>query len=184
MLMFGCALGFGALYRSAGSRSPVLVAAHDIGRFEQLDRDDLRVSLMATEPGVSTVPESDLGLVVGRITLNDLPKGTVLSLGQLAAEGQALVGPNKAVVGARLGPGAAPLGEIAPGTLILIVVRPDGVGGDAEVRQVEGRLEEIGQPNPNTDAREASLVVPKESAAAVAAAAADERIAVVRLEAG
>jgi hypothetical protein len=96
-----------------------------------------------------------------------------------------LVGPDEVVVGARLGAPAAPRGEVAPGTPVLVVVRPDLTGGvPDQASEVRGWLRDIGDPLANTGAREASVVVPVEEAATVASAAADERIAVVTLEDG
>jgi hypothetical protein len=183
-VVLASSLGFSALYRTAGDRKPVLVAARDIGRYEQLSRDDVRIALVAAEPGVATVPANNVDSVVGRLTLTDISQGSVLAPGQMATDGQQIVGQGEAVVGARLEPGAAPVGDIAAGTRVLIVIRPGSDAGDTELRQVAGWLEAIEARNPNTGSREASLVVPQENAAAVAAAAADGRIAIVGLEGG
>ena len=182
MLVLACGLGSWALYRQAGNRVPVLVAAHDVGRFETIERDDLRVVLVAAEPGAKTIPEGELSKIVGRVAVTELPQGSILSPGQVAQEGQHLVGEDEAVIGARLGPGAFPLGSMPPGTKVLVVVRPGGSDPDSQVREVPGWVAEVGERNPNNGSREASLVVAKSSAGDVAAAAAEERIAVVGLE--
>ena len=60
-----------------------------------------------------------------------------------------------------------------------MVVRPAERGRRrAADRGGQGWLQELGEPLENTGAREASLVVPENSAGLVASAAADERIAV------
>jgi hypothetical protein len=64
----------------------------------------------------------------------------------------------------------------------MVVLRPVQTESEAEVVEVEGWLAEVGEPDASTGEREASLVVPAGSAAEVAAAAADQRIAVVALE--
>ncbi|HET6953511.1 MAG TPA: SAF domain-containing protein [Acidimicrobiales bacterium] len=170
------------LVATAGGREETLALAADVGRGEQIEPDDLKVVRVAADAGVATVPAGDRDVVVGRIAASDLPEGSLLSRDQLLDEGARLVTIDEAVVGARLAPGAAPRGEVPPGTPVLVVVGPPGAGGEGEgVTEVSGWLRDIGEPAENTGAREASLVVPASSAAAVAAAAADDRIAVVTL---
>lgn len=175
-------LGFSALYRSAGDREPVLVVARDVERFEPIEQDDLRVALVAAEPGVGTVPESDLDDVVGRVALTGLAQGSILAPNQLAGKDDQFVGPEEAVVGARLESGAAPVGDLSPGTRVLVVIRPGGADGSLGVREVPAWLAEMSEQHPNNGVREASIVVSQESAGVVAAAAAEQRIAVVALE--
>lgn len=181
-LVLACGLGFLALYEGAGDRKPVVVAAGDVGKWETIERGDLRVALVAAEPGVATVPESDLDEVVGRVAATELTEGSVLSPRDIADDGDRLVAEDEALVGARLGAGAVPLGDLPAGAPILVIVRPGPSEPDAEAREVPGWLAELGGRDPNTGAREASLVVPQQVAGFVAAAAADERIAVVGLE--
>lgn len=182
MLTLACGLAFIGLWRSAGNREPVVVAARDVDRGETIERDDLRTALVAAESGVGTIPEGDLDDVVGRVALTDLARGSLLAPDEVADADDRLVANDEALVGARLGPGAAPLGELPSGTEIVVVIRPGPSGGDGAVREVPGWLAELGGRDPNSGAREASLVVPQESAGAVAAAAAEERIAIVALE--
>jgi hypothetical protein len=137
---------------------------------------------VAADPGVDTIPGGDLEDLVGRVAATDLSDGVLLSEDQLVGPDERLVGADEAVVGARLGPGAAPRGARVGGTRVLVVVSPAQTAADGEPVEVEGWLAEIGEPDATNGEREASLVVPAGSAAEVAAAAADERIAVVALE--
>jgi SAF domain len=171
-----------SLYASAGERVEVVVAAADVGRFEELGRDDLKVVRVAADPGVDTIPGGDLDELVGRVAATDLSDGVLLSEDQLVDSDERQVGGDEAVVGARLGPGAAPRSALVGGTRVLVVVRPAQTAADGEPVEVEGWLADVGEPDATTGEREASLVVPAGSAAEVAAAAADERIAVVALE--
>jgi hypothetical protein len=171
-----------SLYASAGERVEVVVAAGDVGRYEELTRGDLKVVRVAADPGVDTIPGADLDDLVGRVAATDLSEGVLLSNDQLLGRGERVVGRDEAVVGARLGPGSAPRHDLMGGTPVLVVVRPAQADADAEVVEVEGWLAEVGEPDETTGEREASLVVPAGSAAEVAAAAADQRIAVVALE--
>jgi hypothetical protein len=170
------------LVATAGGREERLALAADVGQGQQIERGDLKVVRVAADAGVATVPAGDMGEVVGQVAASDLPKGSLLARGQLLGEGERLVTVDEAVVGARLAPGAAPRGEVAPGTPVLVVVDPPATGGaQGAATEVSGWLRDIGEPAENTGAREASLVVPSSSAATVAAAAADDRIAVVTI---
>ncbi len=51
-----------------------------------------------------------------------------------------------------------------------------------EARRVQGWILEVGEPDPNTDARAVELVVPESESAAVTAAAAEDRLSLVVLE--
>ena len=171
------------LVATAGGREETVAMARDVGRGEQIERDDLRVVRVAADPGVETVPGGDLDDLVGTVAGSDLPRGALPSRQQFLDEGARLVSVDEVVVGARLGAAAAPRGEVPPGTPVLVVVRPLASGGSpADATELRGWLRDIGDPIENTGAREVSLVVPVQSAAIVASGAADERIAVVTLE--
>jgi SAF domain len=170
------------LVATAGGRQERLALAHDVAKGETIERSDLRVVRVAADTGVATVPAGDLRRVIGKAAATDLPRGSLLARAQVLADGGRLVTTDEAVVGANLSPGAAPRGDVAPGTSILVVVDPPATGGEAgKAVEVTGWLRDIGDPAENTGVREASLVVPTSAAASVAAAAADDRVAVVTL---
>jgi energy-converting hydrogenase Eha subunit B len=132
--------------------------------------------------GVETIPADDIDTVVGEVAATDLPAGALLAPRQLVADGERLVAANEVVIGARLSASAAPRGDVPSGTPILVVIRPAS-GADAEPpTEVQGWLQDLGEPLENTGAREAALVVPENAAGLVASAAADERIAVATRE--
>jgi len=171
------------LVATAGGRKETLALSHDVTRGSVLAAGDLKVVRVAADAGVEMISADDIDEVVGEVVAANLPQGTLLAPGQLLEDGERLVAANEVVVGVRLNAAAAPRGEVPSGTPILVVVRP-AVGGDpAPATEVAGWLRDIGEPLENTGAREASLVVPQESAALVASAAADERIAVATREA-
>jgi hypothetical protein len=173
---------FASLYVSAGERVEVLAVAHDVDRFDTVDRDDLRTVRVAADPDVDTVDAGDVDDIVGRAAATDLREGSLLSPNQLIARDARLVGDNEAVVGAELAPGDIPEGALAGGIDVMVVLRPADTAPGGEVDQVPGWLLEFGDPDENTGDRRVSLVVPEDRAADVAAAASDERVAVVALE--
>jgi hypothetical protein len=166
---------------SAGSRTEAVVLARDVGRYESIERADLRIASIAVEPGVDTVAGSELDDLVGRAASTDLVAGSVLSSHELVPAGERLLGDGEAIVGARLSPGDAPLRDLSRGSAVLVVIRPQaGAAGDVE--SVEGWLLDLGDADATTGERSASLVVPRTNADDVAAAAADKRISIVALE--
>jgi hypothetical protein len=174
---------FASLYVSAGERVEVLAVANDVDRFDTVDRDDLRTVRVAADPDVDTIDAGDADDIVGRAAATDLREGSLLSDTQLMAQDARLVGDAEAVVGAELAPGSIPEGALAGGIDVMVVLRPaDTAPGGGEVDRVPGWLLEFGDPDENTGDRRVSLVVPEDRAADVAAAASDERVAVVALE--
>ncbi|HEX6419019.1 MAG TPA: SAF domain-containing protein [Acidimicrobiales bacterium] len=169
------------LVATAGGREETLAMARDVVRGERLDRGDFTVVRVAADAGVRTIPAGDLDELVGLVAGSDLPRGSLPSRDQVLDEGERLVTRDEVEVGARLAAAAAPRGEVPAGTPVLVIVRPGAGAGprEEEATEVLGWLRDIGEPLENTGAREVSLVVPVQSAATVAAAAADERIAVV-----
>jgi hypothetical protein len=173
---------FASLYMSAGERVEVLAVAQDVERFQPIERDDLRTVRVAADPEVDTIDASEADSLVGRAAATDLVAGSLLAPDQLIGQGARLVGDDEAVVGAELARGDVPDGALAGGIDVMVVLRPAATAPDGEVDQVPGWLLEFGDPDGNTGDRQVSLVVPETRAADVAAAASDERVAVVALE--
>lgn len=174
---------FASLYVSAGERVEVLVVARDVDRFAEVQRDDLRTTRVAADPGVDTVDAGDVDDIVGRVAATDLVEGSLLSPNQVLDSGERRVGENEAIVGAELGPGDAPQGALVGGVDVYVVVRPSESATQAqEALRVPGWILEVGEPDENTDARAVELVVPASESAAVTAAAAEDRLSLVVLE--
>src|SRR5690606_1384041 len=129
--------------------------------------------------GVDTIDADEADDLVGRYAAVDLRRGSLLSPSQLLAEDARVVADDEAVVGAMLAPGDVPQGALAGGIDVMVVIRPPNTAPDAEVEQVPGWLLAFGDADENTGDREVSLVVPETAAPDVAAAASDERVAVV-----
>jgi hypothetical protein len=168
---------FAALYLSAGARVEVLVAAHDIGPYETLDEDDLRVERVAADPGVATVPGSELDEMVGRVTAAAVPEGALLASDHVFAAREQLVGASESEVGAVLEPGQAPM-DLQPGAEIEVGIEPRQATGGTP-RSVPGWIREVGPVDEQTGERNVTLVVPSSSATEVGHAAADDRVVII-----
>jgi hypothetical protein len=174
---------FAALYLSAGARVEVLVAAHDLGPYETLAEDDLRVERVAADPGVATVAGSDLDDMVGRVTAAAVPEGALIAPDHVFAENEQLVSATEAAVGVALQPGQAPI-ELEAGTVIEVGIEPAQAGGGGAPRSVPGWILEVGAVDEQTGERNVTVVVPRSSAVEVGVAAADDRVVVTVVGSG
>jgi hypothetical protein len=177
-----------AVVRSAGERTDVLAVASDVARHERIERSDLSVVRVGSDPGLEMIPSGQLDEMVGRVAAVDLVPGSLLAPDQVVQEGQRVVGAGEALVGARLKAGELPPDGVRAGSDVMVVVRPTSPamtrGGDASAGTVEvqGWLLSLGEADQATGAQSLSLVVPRSAAAGVAAAAADGQVSLVVLE--
>lgn len=180
--VFAAVLGgwlFASLYLSAGDRIDVLAVATKVGRYEVIERSDLRVVSISKDSDVSSIPAARLDDLVGRVAATDLTSGSLLADGALLPPGERLVQSSEAVVGVLVKPGDSPTTEMRRGATVSVVVRPPAGTGGA-VTEVPGWLVDVGSAASNGD-RTIEVVVARTSAAAVSAAAADRRVTIVAL---
>jgi len=172
---------FASLYLSAGERVDVLAVARDVDRFDIIERDDLRTVRVAADPGVDTVDAGEADSLVGRAAATDLLEGALLAPSQVYEEGARLIAPDEGAVGVELEPGDAPEGALSGGVDVQVVVRPADTVQNGQVQNVTGWVHDVGEADENTGTRVVEVVVPRDRAADVAAAAADDRVALVAL---
>ncbi len=173
---------FAALYVSAGSRVEVLVAARDIGAYEVIERDDLRVERVAAEPDVGTVDGSDLDDMVGRAAATAIPEGALLAPEQVFEDGAQVVGDGEVVVGMEVTLAEAPR-ALASGDSVVLAV-DSSPGSDAAPRAVDGWVLELGDRDESTDKLDVSVVVARTVAVDVGLAAADGRVSLLGTRGG
>ena len=171
---------FAALYLSAGDRHEVVALSQTVDRLDVIERSDLRVVRISSDTDVSTVDAARIDEIVGRVAETDLVAGSLLSNDHLVPDGRQLLRSDEAVVGVLLGPGDSPTRVLRRGTPVLVVVRP-AAGSQGETEQVEGWVYDTSGEALNTRERPIELAVPRDSAAAISAAAADRRVTVVAL---
>jgi hypothetical protein len=173
---------FAALYLSAGGRQPVAVMARDVQQYDVIEEDDLATERVSAGDRVRTIPGDQVDDLVGQVAATDLPEGTVLSPDLLADE-DSLLTADEARVGASLAPESAPPG-LAGGDEVELVI----VGGPSDdetvVDTIAGWVRHVGRPDKRTGDRLVELVVRKDQADAVAAASAENRLAVYTVRGG
>jgi hypothetical protein len=120
LLVLLSALGGVLLFSSNDDRSEVLVAAADLEPGQPLERSDLRIQRVALDGGIASIDPSDAPELIGRITVGQVPAGTMLAPGMFAAD--AALGADEMVVGAALDPGEAPLSGMQVGAPVELLV--------------------------------------------------------------
>lgn len=172
---------FAALYRSADDRTEVVVAAGDLDRFEVLERSDLRVIEVGVDQAVGWVEADGLEDLVGRAVGAEVPAGVPLTESVLVAAGERLVAEDEAVVGIVVGPSDGPRGVLAPGVSVSVVSRPSDAGDGGSVVETSGWVLDVSDVAAEATGGERSIevVVSRDEAGAVAAAAAEQRVSLV-----
>lgn len=169
---------FAGLYLSAGDRREVLVIDRDVDVHEVIERKDLRVVRASVDPGVDVVAADELDRVVGRPARTELVAGSLLVDGQLGERGDDVVDPGEAVVSLVLGPGEAPTSALRAEAPVVVVLRPLA-GQEGDLVEVRGRVLDSSEGEQGDATVE--LIVAEGDAAAVSAAAADDRTTLVAL---
>lgn len=126
------------MVQASGNRVPVVLLARDVPMGHKLAPADLRVTQVAVDPAVATVPGRQLRDVVGRRTAVVLRKGSLLASWQLAEQPSPQRG--EALVIVPLKSSATPPG-LAPGWKVRVVFTSgtqDQAGAGAPSRQSAG----------------------------------------------
>jgi Flp pilus assembly protein CpaB len=160
----------------------VVVAARDLTPGEVIGSSDLRVVELGRTGGVRAIAPAQQDLVVGHAARGPIPAGTVLNT-DLFADRDRVIPAGSAVVGASLPAGAIPTAGLAAGDRVdvLGVVKSTGAPADAEAaasRLTAGTVWSVERPSSTGGSSGwwVSVLIPAESQAAVAQAAADGRL--------
>jgi hypothetical protein len=129
-VVVGCALAAVVWSASSAGGDAVLALVNPIARGQVVTLDDLKSVEVSTQEDVGLIPRTESGQVVGRRALAPLPAGALLSASQFATTPP--VEPGEAVVGLALGQGEYPIGEMAPGDVMSVVLTPGQGGSDGE----------------------------------------------------
>ncbi len=119
LLVSASILGFFVWSQQQAERTPVLVAANDIDAGAMIERSDLRVVSIGSDPGVVLLAQGQQDLVVGQIARGPIPAGTPLSRLLVVETDAVPVG--MAVVGAPLSPGEYPTSALRAGDQVEMV---------------------------------------------------------------
>jgi hypothetical protein len=101
-----CAFGFGQLYLRTTGLRPVLAMANNVAAGQLLQASDLRIVDAAADDGISLVPGSAEGSIVGQPASHDLLAGSLVTHGDVAPA--ANLAPGQSVVAIACKPGQYP----------------------------------------------------------------------------
>ena len=172
------ALGAAYVTTTVGATVGVLAVRADVARGEVITADDLAVVRISLDPALSTIPGSQADAVVGLRAATDLPAGGLVTAGSVTDEDIPAVG--ESVVGIALTAGQMPARELRPGDAVRVVSTPrqgddPPVGTPAAVPAVVVATRTV----PETGELVLDVSVPQSQAAALVAAAATGRVAIV-----
>lgn len=177
-VLIACLGGLGAafLYSTSTQSQSVLMVTTAVARGETLEASDLQPVTIGSVPGISTVAADSLNEQVGKTALADLSPGTLLPA---EAVGSPQVPVGTAEVGLKLAAGRTPTEAISPETPVQLVEVTPAEGSQPRVFAAtvsSGTTTLSDGQSYAFDVRVAAADAP-----AVAALAAQENLAVVRL---
>lgn len=151
-------------------RAPVLVWANDLRRGQVVEATDLGVASLDVDVPVDVVPAAAAGEVVGRTVAFDAGAGGFVS-GALLQAG-AVIPPDFAVVGLRLGAGRYPVSTLGAGDIVDLLTTEPMIGWENPVVVAGVEVFDV-QWLGSAEGGDAlvSLLVPRTVAARVVAAA-------------
>jgi SAF domain len=127
LLVVGGALAALVWQVTANQTTPVLAAAHDIAQGTKLTDADLEIVEIRSNDQLRVLHPANKDLIVGRVTLTTLGRGTVLTPEDVSQGSTIQQGDG--VVGLSLAPGEYPSLRLAPGDVVSVVLVP-GAGED------------------------------------------------------
>lgn len=178
------ALGSATLFRAVGPSQSYLALAQDVPVGTQLAEEHLRVVRMNSTPGLTPVPDSQLGDVLGQYAAVPLVAGTLLSMGQLTDEPVPPAGQQLVAIG--LPPDRLPGGTLEAGDPVMLVTTSrQNADPDPNPRTFAARVHDLESSQGRDDDVIVSLLVSERDGALIASLAAADRLTLVLLsEAG
>ncbi|WP_150244338.1 SAF domain-containing protein [Nocardiopsis quinghaiensis] len=177
LMTVGALSGVLALERMDDRRG-VLVADTDLSAGHVVTAEDLRVARIAVADGVSFVGDERMEEAVGQTLTVPVAEGGILPESALGTEA-AFPERDRAVVGVALRPGRFP-SSLVPGTAVSVVVTPEE-GATAGVEAYRALVRSVQASAADDGSVTIELVAASTDAAAIASAAAAERISVVQV---
>jgi len=163
---------------AVGNTVPVLAVRTDVARGERITSGDLMAVRISVDPALSTIPGEALDSVVGMRAATDLPAGGLVTAGSVTDE--VIPAAGESMVGISLSASQRPARELLPGDLVRVVSTPRQ-GDDPPLETPDTVAAEVVAATvvPETGEVVVDVRVPQSQAAALVAAAATGRVAVV-----
>ena len=171
-------LGAAVLMQSVGNTVPVVAVARDVAAGEVLERGDLDVADVNSDPALSPDFASRLESLVGRRAAVALPAGALLT--DEAVTDVVLPATGRSMVGVALTPAQLPAEPLRAGDRVRIVDTPTSQGEPPSTTPATISGEVVSSVGPNeTGLSVVNVTVPVNQAADLAARVATGRIALI-----
>lgn len=183
-LIGACAALGALLYVRAGAKTPVVVVVAEVPAGHVLARADL--STVAVSGGVTAIAGQNLDSVVGQTAAVHLLPNMLLQRSMISAD-PGLSG-TEAAVGVVVRSGQIPADGLRPGDTVEVVALPaagaaSGTAATARVIVAAARVDAFRADPAQTGGNLITLIVPRSSSTAVAAASGSGRIALIEVSA-
>jgi hypothetical protein len=169
-------LGAAVLYTSVAGTESVVAVRRTVYRDQPLTAADLGLVELSSSPGIETVAAERLDDVVGQTALVDLVEGALLTP---RGFGEAAVDAGAARLGVRVVAGRLPVGELPPGTPVLLVAVTRDAGAPPGQASYPGRVASLVTGLPD-GASLLDVTVAAGAAEEVARLAATDQLVIVR----
>ncbi|MFB9618582.1 SAF domain-containing protein [Brooklawnia cerclae] len=175
-------LGMAWAWSTAQDSRTVVVVAHSVSRGQQIGPGDLTTTTLGAGAGLATLSSERADELIGRYALVDMPAGSLVGPDSI---GDRVVPQGAAHVGLRLQAGRLPNRPLPSGTPVLLVEVP-GPSDQQTAPGIEVEAVVVSAPQALADGQTwvVDVQVDDASAATVAALAAVDRLALVRLADG
>ncbi|WP_051639903.1 SAF domain-containing protein [Cellulomonas sp. URHE0023] len=179
LLIVGGAAAAGLLALRADERVPVLVAVKDIAVGQEITKDAVGTTPVASE-GLKLIPSSQEDLVVGQFARVGVTEGQLIDTTMLTKTSTLTAG--KVAVGATIAAGHAPATGLLEGDVVQLVQVSDGQG-TVIVPDAFVSMGEVPEKGSTKDVK-ATFIVDESDGARIAAIAADDALSVVLVSRG
>jgi hypothetical protein len=179
------AIIFGLFASSSSTQRRVLVATRDVAPGDVLLASDIVVVEVSSSDGNGLVPESSKPTVLGQRAAVGIPKGAYLSPGSIRSGGAVDAG--SAIVAIVVAPGTAPVADLRTGDRVQIIgTSMSGSNGSASVLAAGDVLavNSIRSGPTTSGSVSVSVRIPEDASAAVAGAAAADKVRLVLVAPG
>jgi len=171
------------LFTSGSERTEVLALANAVERGESLELEDLVTVEIASDDAIVVLRPEQASRMTGRVALVDLAAGELVTPSQFTSAGATLE-PGEAVVGVDVPAGQVPSTRLAPGSVVSVILTPDGnadLADDPGVVLVDTAkvVEVVRTAGPGEVF--VALLVTEDEARVVSAAASQDRVRLVQV---
>jgi len=180
LLMVVSALAAWFFVQRSTERVAVVGVAHDVAWGQEIQASDLVAVEVVPDPALKPVTWDQRSTLVGQLAATDLQTGMLLT--SRSVTGEQVPPRGTALVGVLVKSGQAPVTPLSPQDQVLLVPADQqaapSAAGAAEAKPVRAEVYTVGATDAN-GSRTVDVLVPQDSAAQTAAAAAAGRLAIV-----